>query len=717
MRTPHRPPRPLAAPLLSLLLLAAPAAAAKPDYPPTRVEVVRDTLHGVVIEDPYRWLEQKDAPETRAWIDAQNRRRETMMAGVPGLDGLEARLGALLKVDAVGLPLERGGRYFFSRRRADEDQRVLVVRRSLDGPDEVVLDPHPLSADHTTSVSYLDVALDGKRVAIGTRLGGADEVEVSFRDVDTKQDLADRLPRARYFGVALAADGRHAYYSKYTPAGSRVYVHAFGTDGAQDRLLFGEGYGPDKIVDVSLSEEGRWLLFTVFFGAAAERSELWVKDPVADGPVTPVVRDLDAFFGGAIVGDQLYVRTDWQAPRSRILRIDLRHPERERWTEVVPQGTGTLESFSLAGGRLFVNLLENVTSRVRIYAPDGTPRGEIAFPTLGTVGSIEGRWASNEAFFTFTSFVVPTRIFRVDAATGTRTPWWQPAVPFDSDRYETKQVWTTSKDGTKVPMFVVQRRGLRADGERPVLLTGYGGFDVNETPVFSATAALWVENGGVFAEPNLRGGAEFGEDWHRAGMLANKQNVFDDFAAAADWLIREHVTRPGRLAIEGGSNGGLLVGAAFTQHPERFQAVICAVPLLDMLRYQDFLVARFWVPEYGSSEDSAQFRTLLAYSPYHHVVPGTDYPAVLFVTGDSDTRVDPLHARKMTARLQAATASERPVLLHYDTKAGHAGGKPVSKQVEDTAVQLQFLFWQLGMKPPASAGSSPIDSPLGHPQH
>jgi prolyl oligopeptidase len=724
----NRHPLPSAARLLVLAALAAPLAGrsvAEPACPPSRVEAVRDTLHGVVVEDPYRWLEAKDAPETRAWIEAQNQYRDALLAHVPGIEGLREQFTRLLKVDAVGLPTERGGRYFFSRRRADRDQRVLIVRRGLAGRDEVVMDPHPLSADHTTSVSYLDVSQDGKLVAIGTRQGGADEVQVSFRDVDAGRDLADRLPRARYGNIAITADRRGVYYTRYLAEGPRVFFHALSADSGGDRLVFGAGYGPDKEMGAALSEEGRWLLITVSYGAAATRSELWVKDLATDGPVTPVVTDLDAYFTGDIVGDRLYLQTDWRAPRGRILRVDLRDPARERWAEVVPQDAGVIESFSLAGGRLFANELGDVVSKVRIFDPDGRPLGGIEFPTLGSVGGTKGRWASREAFFTFSSFVVPTTIFRYDVATGKRRVWWRPTVPIEGDRFVTKQVWYPSKDGTRVPMFLVHRKGLALDGTNPVFLTGYGGFDVNEKPAYSSQATLWVENGGVFALPNLRGGSEFGEDWHRAGMLDRKQNTFDDFIAAAEWLIRNRYTEPRRLAIEGGSNGGLLVGAALTQRPDLFRAVICAYPLLDMLRYQRFLVARLWVPEYGSAEDSAQFGILRAYSPYENVRPGVAYPAVLFVTGDSDTRVDPLHARKMTARLQAASASDRPVLLYYDTTAGHSGGRPVSKTIDDLAIENQFLFWQLGLPsppPPRKTGRpapppSPIDSPVGNPSH
>jgi len=709
MPTTQRPALRLLAPvlLLALALAAVRPAPAAPLCPPTRVEVVRDTLHGVVIEDPYRWLEAKDAPGTRAWIDAQNRYRESVMAGVPGLDPIKARLAQLLKVDAVGIPIERGGRYFFTRRRADQDLNVLCLRRSPRGRDEVLVDPHTLTADHSKSVLFMDISPDGKLVAIGTRDGGADEVTVAFRDVDGGQDLADRMPSMRFYNLTITPDRKGVYYSKFTPEGPRVLYHAMGTDVAADQAIFGEGYGLDKYVDVGLSEEGRYLLVTVYFGSSGERSEVWVKDLLRDGPLEPVIRGLAGSFVGAIAGDQLYVQTNWKAPKSRILRVDLKDPAPERWTEVVPEGTGVLESFSLAGGRLFVNYLENVASKVRIFAADGRPLGEIAFPTIGTVGGMNGRWASNEAFFTFASFVVPTTIFRYDVATGQRTVWWRASSPVASDAFETKQVWYASKDGTKVPMFLVHRKGLRLDGTHPVYLTGYGGFTVNETPRYSSTAVLWAESGGVYALPSLRGGAEFGEDWHRAGMLGKKQNVFDDFIAAAEWLVHDRYASPERIAIEGGSNGGLLVGAALTQRPDLFRAVVCEYPLLDMLRYQRFLIARLWVPEYGSAEDAEQFPYLRAYSPYEQVKPGTAYPATLLVTGDSDTRVDPLHARKMTARLQAATASARPVLLYYDVKAGHSSGKPVSKRIEDDAVVMQFLYWQLGMDPPVAPAKAP----------
>jgi prolyl oligopeptidase len=684
-----------------VLFLAAPAIhAAAPtavQRPETRAEVVRDTLHGQAIEDSYRWLENKDAPETRAWIDAENAYTDALLGPVPGRERVRARLEQLLKVDARGVPYQRGDRYFFTRRLADQAINVLCMRQGLNGKDRVLLDPHPLSPDQTTGVVYLDVSSDGRMMAYGTRLGGEDEVTVSFRDVDTMNDLSEKLPRARYSGVAITADKRGAYYARRTPEGPRVYFHAMGTDPAADKLLFGTGYGPEKIISCGLSDDRRWLRITVSHGAATERSEIYVVDAAAGGPVTPIVNDLDAYFSAAIGGDTMFLKTNWNAPNFKILAVDLRNPARAGWKEIVPAGTSVIDAFSLVGGRVLVTYLENVVSVVKTFDPTGKPLGTIQFPTMGTVGTIYGEWDRSDAFFTFASFHVPTTIYRYETASGRQSVWWRSSAPIQSDKFEVRQVWYPSKDGTKIPMFLVHRKGLRLDGARPTLLTGYGGFSVASTPSFSARAALWIESGGVYALPNLRGGGEFGEAWHHAGMLEKKQNVFDDFIAAAEWLIANQYTRSDKLCISGGSNGGLLVGAALTQRPDLFGAVVCSVPLLDMLRYQNFLVARYWVPEYGSAENADQFGFIRAYSPYHQVKTGVKYPAVMFITGDSDTRVDPLHARKMCALLQASTGSDRPILLYYDTKAGHSAGKPIRKQIDDYAQELMFLSWQLGV--------------------
>ena len=430
-----------------------------------------------------------------------------------------------------------------------------------------------------------------------------------------------------------------------------------------------------------LSEDGRWLVITVMYGSSADKTEIYLKDVSSDGPIVPVVKDIDARFLGGIAGNSLYLQTNWEAPNSRLIVVDLEKTSRENWREIILESDAVMDGFSTAGGKLFVSYLKDVKSIVVEFEPDGTRLGEISFPTIGTVSGVYGKWDSSEAFFVYTSFHIPTTIYRYDVANRTQEIWAKIDVPIDSDKYEVKQVWFESKDGTSVPMFVVHAKNIKLDCSHATLLTGYGGFNASSTPGFSAQAAAWIKKGGIYAVANLRGGGEYGEEWHRAGMLQNKQNVFDDFIAAAEYLIEKGYTKPEKLAIRGGSNGGLLVGAAMTQRPDLFGAVICTYPLLDMVRYHMFLVARYWVPEYGSSENPEQFKYLYAYSPYHNVKKGTIYPAVLFITGDADTRVAPLHARKMAAMMQAATGSDKPVIIRYHTKAGHSGaaGQPADR--------------------------------------
>ncbi|MDT5123855.1 MAG: prolyl oligopeptidase [Acidobacteriota bacterium] len=668
-----------------------------PAPPKTRTDNVTETINGVTITDPYRWLEDQNSPETRAWIDAQNKYTQSVIGALAGRDRISHRLEELLKIDVISTPTARGGRYFFSKRRADQNQFVLYVREN--GKDEVLVDPNAMSKDQTTSVSLFDVSEDGKLICYGIREGGADETTGVLLDVETRKELPDRFPKARYFGISIKPDKSGLYYTRYDNAtGSHVFYHAMGTDVAQDAEIFGKGYTPTEIISPEVSRDGRYLTIFVNHGSAGKKVEVYAQDLEKKGPITPIVNDLDATFGGTVEGDHLYMETNWQAPNRRIIDVDLKNPARAHWRTVVPEASSVIENFRLAGGKVFVNYLENVSTHVKVFEPSGKQVREISFPTLGTASNMSGEWDQDEAFYSFSSFAQPTTIYRYHISTGKQEVWARINVPVKSDEIEVKQIWYESKDKTKIPMFLVYQKGTKLDGTHPTLLTGYGGFNLSETPGFSARAAFWVENGGVFALPNLRGGGEFGEKWHQAGMLEKKQNVFDDFISAAEWLIRNKYTSTSKLAISGGSNGGLLVGAALTQRPDLFQAVVVSYPLLDMVRYQKFLVARFWVPEYGSSEDPEQFKYIYAYSPYQHVTQGTKYPAVLLISGDSDTRVAPLHARKMTALLQAMTGSDKPVFLHYDTKAGHSGGLPVSKQIQDLTDEFSFLFWQLGIK-------------------
>ncbi|MCD6379927.1 S9 family peptidase, partial [bacterium] len=667
--------------------------------PVTNRGSVVDTLHGVVIPDPYRWLEDQESAETREWIKSQNEYTHSLIDSLPGREKLKRRLTELMKIDRIGIPAERNGRYFLSKRSPDQDLFVIYMRDGLNGKDEALIDPHSMSKDHSTSVNLLTVSEDGTLLAYGIREGGADELTVKLFDVDKRKNFPDELPSGLYFGISIMPDNSGFYYSRHNILlGSRVYFHSMGDDPEKDKEIFGEGFGPKAGIGAGITDDGRYLMIVVFHGSAGQKSEIYYKDLKSNGSIKTLVKDIDARFEPQYGGGMLYMQTNWDAPKGRILTVDLKKPARENWKEIIPETEAVIEGFSLAGKKLFVNYLENVVSKVKVFEPDGKFTREISFPTLGAVSSVRGRWERNEAFFVFTSFHVPTTIYRYDVKKGNKKIWAKLDVPVDSDRIVVKQVWYNSKDGTRVPMFLVYSRDIELNGNNPTLLTGYGGFNINLTPGFRSTGVLWTECGGVYAVPNLRGGGEFGEEWHRAGMFENKQNVFNDFVGAAQWLIDNHYTCSSKLAIRGGSNGGLLVGAALVQRPDLFRAVVCTYPLLDMLRYQKFLLGKFWVSEYGSAENPEQFKYLYKYSPYHNVMEATKYPSTLFITGDSDTRVAPLHARKMTALLQRANNSENPIMILYDTKAGHSGGRPISKTIEDTVDEMAFLFWQLGIQ-------------------
>ena len=700
--------------LLSCLLTLAAAAAMPGDAhsasspvaapPKTTVTEVKETVQGTEIIDSYRWLEDQNSPETRAWIDAQNAYSDGILSKLAGREAIRQQVSAMIKVDFMGTPEVKNNRYFFSKRQADQDQASLFMRKGLEGKDELLVDPLPMSPNHTVTVNLMDVSHDGSLIAYAVRQGGADETTPHLLDVDSRKDLADSFPKARYSGFSILNDKSGIYFAKVTEEGPRVYFHKIGTETASDTEIFGKGYGPETLIGCGLTRDNHYLQISVAHGSSGDHTEIYVQDLANKGPIVTIVKDVHSGFNGQIAGDHMYIRTNWNAPKWRVMEVDLKNPAMEKWREVVPESDAVLEGMSLVGGKLAVRFSKNVIPHVKLLEPSGKLVREIPLPALGSVSGLNGEWDSNEAFFSFTSYHIPSTIYRYDIATGKQTVWSTSKVPIDSAKYEVKQVWYASKDGTKIPMFLAHAKNLKLDGKNPVLLTGYGGFNVSQSPAFSAFSAAWMANGGVLAVANIRGGGEFGEAWHHAGMLEKKQNMFDDFIAAAEWLIQNKYTTPARLAIRGGSNGGLLVGAALTQRPDLFAAVICSYPLLDMVRYQNFLVAKYWVPEYGSSDDPVQFKYIYAYSPYHHVKTGTKYPSVLFISGDSDTRVAPLHARKMTALMQAATAgSDHPILLHYDTAAGHSGGTPAGKQIENTTDELDYIFWQLGVGAPAKA--------------
>jgi prolyl oligopeptidase len=680
--------------------LTAWLAHAQAQFPPaTPRHDVQEVLHGVTIHDPYRWLEDQKSPETRAWIEQQNNYTHALLDHLPGRSALENRLVGLKKIEEIHSPIERNGRFVYRRRKADQEQYVICMRKGETGEEQVLLDPNPMSADHTTNVDIADVSKDGKILAYMLRAGGKDETEVHFLDLDTRRELPDVLPLALYFDVGFLPDRSGLYYSMIADEGPRVRFHVLGTPVNNDADVFGKGYTKESIIVGDPTEDGRHLVVTVCNGSACDKAEIWLQDLTTHGPIEPVVKDIDARFFAYPGGDHLFLHTNWKAPLGRVLAVDYAHPERERWQEVVPETDMAIDGVALSGGKIVVTYVKNATSEVKVFEPSGKFVGNLEFPALGSVTDFQTRWENSNAYIGYVSFAIPRTIYKFDMATRQRSLWYRPSVPIDSNKFAVEQVWVSSKDGTHLPMFLIHSKEMKVDGTRPALLTGYGGFALNITPDFWPEAIVWAERGGVAAQVNLRGGGEFGEAWHKTGMLGNKQNVFDDFIAASEWLVQHKYTNPSKLAIWGGSNGGLLVGAALTQRPDLYQAVVCWHPLLDMLRYDQFMMGKFWVSEYGSASDSEQFKWLYAYSPYQHVKPGTKYPAVLFMTGDGDTRVAPLHARKMAALLQASTGSDRPILLRYELAAGHAGGRSVTQDIGDSTDYLSFLFWQLGVSP------------------
>ncbi len=666
--------------------------------PESKREEFVESIHGEIITDPYRWLEESKSQETREWIDKQNEYFRSFLSKIPGRESIKARISELRRVDSVGIPTERGGRYFFSKLLAEDELSKIYYREGLDGEDKLLLEPFSFAEDGSINVGLEAISKDGELIAYSLRIGGADEVEVRLMNVSTGEDLKDVFPNMHFSEIYFTPDKKAMYYTNHLKEGPRVFYHVLGNDPKDDELIFGGEYGSEQFISIYLTDDGNYLLASVGYGWS--KNDLFLCELRKDKGFKPVVTERDATFEGYIGGENLYILTNYMASRRRVCVAPLASPEIENWREIIPEGEDTLESISLVGGRIYGVYMHNATKILREFSSEGEFLRDVPLPALGSVAGMHGRWDSKEGFFSFSSFHTPPTIYRYEVASGEFHVWFKQEVPFDADKFEEKQVWFNSKDGTRVPMFVVHKKGINLDGNNPTLLTGYGGFNGSITPYFLGANALWLERAGVFATPNLRGGGEFGEEWHRAGMLDKKQNVFDDFISAAEWLIEEGYTNPQKLAIVGGSNGGLLVGAALTQRPELFRAVVCTYPLLDMLRYHKFLVGALWVPEYGNPEELEDFKYLRAYSPYHNVKEGVEYPAVLFVTGDFDTRVDPMHARKMTALLQWASASnpkEKPIILSYDTKAGHSGGLMMSEWVERETDEFLFLFWQLGL--------------------
>ncbi len=669
-----------------------------PPPPATETNPVTETIHGTTLTDPYRWLEDAKSPATRAWLDTQMKYTEQYLSQVKVRPEIVSELTKLERVETYSIPVERGGIYFFTKRLADENQGSIYMRRGLHGQDERLVDATKMSADQNTSVHINDISKDGTLLVYGVRAGGADEESVHILDISKKQELPDAMPAARYAGIQLSPDKQGLYYARFDPTGTLVFYHKLGSAAASDELIFGksfesETFGPMELMGAEITENERYLVITVNHGVPPKRVDVYVKDlRKPDSKIHPLIRGIDSRFSPSNYEDDFYVLTDYEAPNYRVVKVAVADPQPDHWKTILPEGKDVIEGISIVGGKLFVTGLHDVVTETRIYTLDGKADGKITYPTLGSATLLFGRGDAKEGFYSFESFIIPPAIYRYDVATGKTEIFAKPNVPFASEQYEVKQVFYKSKDGTSVPMFVSSKKGVKRDGNTPTLMFAYGGFLVNLTPSWNPEYAWWMQQGGYYAQPNLRGGGEYGEKWHQAGMFEHKQNVFDDFFAAAQYLIDEKYTSTPRLAVRGRSNGGLLMGVAMTQHPEMFGAIWCGYPLLDMIRFQNFLVGKWWTAEYGSSENADQFPYLLKYSPYHNVKPGMKFPAIMFNTGDSDTRVDPLHARKMTALVQADNVNDRPILLHYQTISGHSSGVSITQAIKDTADELAFLW-------------------------
>lgn len=671
--------------------------------PDTPKHAVTETLHGQSVTDPYRWLEKQRDPQTRAWIDAQNVYTDSYLRQVTIRPQIQDELAKLVKVETYTTPVKRGDVYFFGKRGASENQFSIYMRRGVSGQDERLVEAARLG-DANTSVNLVDISMDGALLVYGVRQGGADEQALHVLDVASRKDLPDVLNSARYMSTQISPDKKGVYYTVFHHEGTLVQYHAFGTPQSADKVIFGKEYkgeplGELDLIDVSITDNQHWLILTIARGVPARREDILLMDlRRPDVTPEPLVYGIDNRFSLVDTGtDDFLVRTDMDAPRGRVLRADPKTSPKQ-WQVVIPEDQAAIERATVLGGRLFVERLADVKPEIRFYSLDGHPLGEVRLPGIGSAGLPYGRPLEKEGFYSFQSYNVPPTIYRYMTETNATSVFAQPKVPFHSDRYEVTQVFFTSKDGTRVPMFITGKRGMARNGKTPLLMTAYGGFNVSLTPTWNPMAAWWLEQGGWLAVPNLRGGGEYGEDWHKAGMFEHKQNVFDDFFAASRYLIDQKYTDPAHFAIEGASNGGLLMGAAITQHPEMYGAIVCAYPLLDMLRYQNFLFGRLWTTEYGSAENEKDYGYIRAYSPYQNVKNGTKYPAIMFFTGDSDTRVDPLHARKMTARMQEATGSDRPIVLHYSTTGGHSAGVSVTQQVQDESDMLAFLWNETGLR-------------------
>ncbi|MBN2724346.1 MAG: S9 family peptidase [Deltaproteobacteria bacterium] len=678
----------------------------------TRREATADTLHGVTVKDPYRWLEDLKNPETRHWMDEQNNFAKKYLSRLPEIKKIEARLNKLLYIDFTSAPVKRGNRFFFHKQHAMKDKVVYYWQEGETGTPKVLLDPNTMSEDGSLSIKGIFVSHDGKLAAYKLSRNNADSAVIRIRNVEKGTDLeGEEIPGCKYAYPSWDPHGKGFYYIRLPtdkkinpselPGHAAGYYHRIGKPWAKDKLVLQKTGDPKRFVGVEISRDGKYLISYVQFGWT--NVDVFFRSPYG-GRWKPLAVNTNYMYDVTYWKGKFYIRTNNGAPKYQLLVTTPHRTARKYWKKLIPEDPhSVLQGFSIAGNRILLDWLRQASSRLEITDLNGGNRTQIKLPGIGTVHGINGDPKLEKAYFTYSSFSSPKKAFEIDTKTAATKEYSSAKIPFDPSPYTTEQVKYKSKDGTDISMFIIHKKGLKKDGSNPFILYGYGGFNVSLTPIFSSSRIVWLENGGSIAIPNLRGGGEYGEKWHKAGMLTNKQNVFDDFIAAAEYLIREKYTSPKKLAIRGGSNGGLLVGAAMTQRPSLFKAVSCHVPLLDMVRYTLFGSGKTWISEYGDPQNPEHFAALYNYSPYHKIRHGIKYPALLMSSADSDDRVDPMHARKFTAAIQWASVSKNPVILRINAKSGHGGGDKISKRIKNTAEEYAFLMLELGMTKKVSA--------------
>lgn len=711
-------------PVLALFSLAAcggeqqspppQAAEAAIDYPETETVDHTDNYHGVEVADPYRWLEEdvRESERVERWVDAQNAMTFAYLEDIPERDAIAERMKALWNYERFGQPVKEGGRYYYSYNDGLQNQDEIYVLDELDGAPTLLLDPNAWSEDGTVALASYFPSPDGRHVAYLVQDGGSDWRIARVIAVETGEVLEDELEWLKFTGLSWAADGSGFYYSRYPETSAEekfqalnmnqaVYFHRLGTDQSEDELVYARPDHPEWGYAASVTDDGRHLVITIWKGTD-DRYQVVHRD-LSDPDAKPVMLiegfDHDYTLVGSI-GDELFFRSNLDAPRNRLIAIDVNDPAPAAWREIIPEAEDVLSDVSLVGGRLVAEYMQDAQTVVKIFDLDGEQTGMVNLPGIGTATGFQGKFDDPETFFVYESFDTPGTVNRLDVSTGEVSVFRQPEVAFDPDDYVVRQVFYTSEDGTRVPMFISHRKDVDINGAAPTLLYGYGGFNISLTPSFSVPRLAWMDMGGVYAVANLRGGGEYGKAWHKAGTKLDKQNVFDDFIAAGEYLVEEGYTNPSRLAIFGGSNGGLLVGAVTNQRPDLFGAAIPAVGVMDMLRFQEFTAGRFWVDDYGSSDNPEEFEALHAYSPYHNIREGAEYPAVMVTTADTDDRVVPGHSFKYAARLQQAQGGEAPILIRIETRAGHGAGTPTEMIIDDYADRWAFLVKNLGMRLP-----------------